>query len=149
MGRVQKINLDVSPWQFPGMTVQSISFLYYLPHLVFPKLSSQIEWCLCLKAMPIDLHWMWDAVAWAIKAMDSICQATSRNTALYWQTIKQTRWLYKHRFYYAYWGTMWFAHKGYFCYIHKDILCYIIQSDILRKGPESSHTAGAMQRASR
>lgn len=36
--------------------------------LFFPKLSSQIEWCLCLKAMAIDPHWKGDTT-WAINTM--------------------------------------------------------------------------------
>lgn len=51
-------------------------FCITVPTLFFPELSSQIEWCLCLKAMAIDPHWKWDTTAWAISTMHFICQAT-------------------------------------------------------------------------
>lgn len=40
--------------------------------LFFPKLSSQTEWCLCLKATSIDPHWKEDTTAWAFNTLSFI-----------------------------------------------------------------------------
>lgn len=49
-------------------------FCITFPTLSFPELSSQIEWCLCLKATSIDSHWKWDTLSWTVGMEHFICQ---------------------------------------------------------------------------
>lgn len=59
------------PWVSP-----STLFLFCItfPTLFFPELSSQTEWCLCLKATSIDSHRKWDTRARTVGTEHFICQ---------------------------------------------------------------------------